>query len=377
LERSLLRSAEKKKGGGGMFSGIPIVGEVVELAEDAIEGLGDFIFPDSPDVGNSRLDSIKDAIQRTVDEERDLLMRLEREVTALNALTETYSKALSENYNQRTQILRLRTHIKQNILYYMQAIWNHEHPDQRYLRLHEVPVPTFESAISYRFGDFVPLKGAMNNLIHGNIDLDASQNLQLYEAEVLPNISSIRTKPLAKVADLDNLLGYFGNYMMFALKESNALTDFMMEPYVVQGFDELTDPDDVGNWTLDQFIKYVLCLKKKLSSSNFERIRPELLEQYEKLIKAPWRNGEDVIIPTGSLFIEALPATETVEDRFTTIHRMLDVKMAQAKDRHEELENIRLVDRLLHNEREDPEIEKKVIIEGSSNEHDIDVEDTN
>jgi hypothetical protein len=378
LEQSLLRSAEKKQGGGGgLFSGIPLVGDVIDLAEDALEGLGDFIFPDTPDVGNSRLDSIKDAIQRTADEERDLLMRLEREVTALNALTETYSKALAENYNQRTQILRLRTHIKQNILYYMQAIWNHEPPDQRYLRLHEVPVPTFEPNISYKFHDFQPLQGAMHNLIHSNFDLSTLENSQLYEAEVIPNLLPIKTKPLAKVADLDNLLGYFGNYMMFALKESNALTDFMMEPYVVQGFDEITDPDELGNWTLDQFIKYVLCLKEKLPPSRFQKIRPELAEQYEKLIKATWRNGEDIIIPTGSLFIEALPATETVEDRFTTIHRVLDLKMAQAKDRHEELENIRLVDRLLHNEREDPEIEKKVIIEGTSNEHDIDVEDSN
>ncbi|VTZ59781.1 hypothetical protein EMEDMD4_1240009 [Sinorhizobium medicae] len=31
--------------------------------------------------------------------------------------------------------LRLRMHVKQNILFYMQAIWNHEPPDQRFFRL--------------------------------------------------------------------------------------------------------------------------------------------------------------------------------------------------------------------------------------------------
>jgi hypothetical protein len=382
LEKSLTHSAEKKKGGGGgLFSGIPVVGDAIELVEDAVEAVGDIVFPDSPEVGDSRLDSIKEAIQRTADEERDLLMRLEREVTSLNALTESYSKALAENYNQRTQVLRLRTHIKQNILYYMQAIWNHEPPDQRYLRLHEVPVPTFwpDLTYSYKFSKFEPVEGAMNPFMHGNLEVPPSENRQLYQAEILPIIFPMKTEPLSKVADLDNLIGYFGNYMMFALRVSNPLTDFMMEPYILQGFNELIDPDDFGNWTLDEFVKYVLCLKEKLTPSEFEKIRPELAKQYERLIKAPWRNGEDIVVPTGSLFIESLPASETVEDRFTTIHRVLDLKMSQAKDRHDELENIRLVDRLLHNERDDPDIEKKVIIKGTSGSVDtnIDVEDSN
>ncbi|GGM16240.1 hypothetical protein [Deinococcus aerophilus] len=370
LERSLLQRSAKKKGhSGGLFSGIPVVGNAVDLVEDAIDAVGDFIHPDMPEVGDSRQDTLKDAMQRTADEERDLLMRVEREVTALNALTESYAKALAKNYNQRTQILRLRTHIKQNILYYMQAVWNHEPPDQRYLRLHEVSVPTFAHQGKYHFANgVVPAHAAMTAYAHRTIpgrDLDLPT--KVFEAEIVPSFKRLKTRPLAQVADLDNLLGYFGNYMIFALKESNSLTRFMAEPYVLRGFEELIDPDDVGNWTLEEFADYVLKLKDRLSEPEFEHIRQQLKDQYEKLLKAPHRNGEEIIVPTGSLFIEALPATTSLLERFKTIHRAVDVKKVQAETRRAELENLRLIDRLLHGEREDPETDKKIVVEHASN----------
>jgi hypothetical protein len=185
-----------------------------------------------------------------------------------------------------------------------------------------------------------------------------------YEAVIHCDIGLRETRPLSRVANIDELLGYFGNCMIFALKESNALTDFMMEPYLLQGFDELIDPDDMGNWSLDEFVSYVCSLKEKLNVDQFERIKPELRAQYDRLITAPRRNGDVVTIPTGSLFIEALPATSSLIERFKAIHRAVDVKKAQADARHAEIKNLWMVDRLLHDEREDPEIEKKVIIEG-------------
>lgn len=365
LERSLLQTAAKKKGeDGGLFSAIPVVGDAVDLVGEALDAVGEFINPDLPNVGDSRQDTLKETIQRTVDEERDLLMRVEREVTALNASTETYSKALAENYNHRTQVLRLRTHIKQNILYYMQAIWNHEPPDQRYLRLHEVPVPTFNDRKRYRFDDLSSRPGMMNAFPHRTLGLDVLPPTRVIECQVVADFSWRETKPLAQVADLDNLLGYFGNYMIFALKRSNPLTDFMMEPYVLQGFNELTDPDDLGNLGLDEFVEYFCCLKKRLTAEQFEQVRAELKAQYDRLTKSPRRDGDEVTIPTGSLFIEALPATASIVERYKAIHRAIDVKKVQAEVRYAEIENLRLVDRLLNAEREDPKIDKKVIIEG-------------
>lgn len=374
-----LESARKKSGGGGgLFSAIPGVGDAIELAHDVTSAVGDFLHPDMPEVGDSRLDAIKEAIQRTVDEERDLLMRIEREVTALNELTETYAKALAENYNHRMQVLRLRTHVKQNILYYMQAIWSHEPPDQRYLRLHEVPVPTFADNTTYTFTPgFQPLSGNLSAYAHRRLPLDGVIPCRVFGVMVDPIFRPLDTKPLAQMADLDNLLGYFGNYMIFALKESNPLTDFMMEPYIVLGFDELTDPDDIGNWTLEEFAEYVIKLKERLTEEQFSEVRVELKAQYERLITNPRRNGEEIIIPTGSLFIEALPATASLLERFKAIHRAIDVKLAQANVRQAEIEALRLADRLLHDERTDPSIEKKVIIQGGPAEPVVPVDDPN
>lgn len=66
------------------------------------------------------------------------------EVASLNSLTDTCAKAYSQHVNRLTQIARLRVHILQNILYYMQAIWNHEPPDQRFFRLHNTKIPTLK-----------------------------------------------------------------------------------------------------------------------------------------------------------------------------------------------------------------------------------------
>ena len=62
----------------------------------------------------------------------------------------------------------------------------------------------------------------------------------------MPSVPS-RKKKLSEVADLDNVLAYKGNYMVFALKENNYLTLHMMQDYLEVG-DELRirDPDELG-----------------------------------------------------------------------------------------------------------------------------------
>ena len=72
-----------------------------------------------------------------------------------------------------------------------------------------------------------------------------------------------------------------------------------------------------------------------------------------------------VIVPTESLFIEALVGTHPLLEDFKLIHRSLDVKKVQAETRHAELENVRLAARALRGNDEDPDIEKKIVIEGN------------
>src|SRR5438874_5775485 len=73
-----------------------------------------------------------------------------------------------------------------------------------------------------------------------------------------------------------------------------------------------------------------------------------------------------VVVPTHSLYIEALVGTHPLLEDFKLIHRALDVKKVQAEVRHAELENIRLAARALKGKDEDPDIEKKIVIETES-----------
>jgi hypothetical protein len=71
-----------------------------------------------------------------------------------------------------------------------------------------------------------------------------------------------------------------------------------------------------------------------------------------------------VIVPTKSLYVEALVGTHPLLEDFKLLHRALDVKKAQGEVRHAELENLRLAARALANQLEDPDIEKKIVVEG-------------
>jgi hypothetical protein len=51
-------------------------------------------------------------------------------------------------------------------------------------------------------------------------------------------------------------------------------------------------------------------------------------------------------------------------ERFKAMHRAIDVKKVQAETRRIEMENIRYAARLLAGEHEDPEIERKIVVEG-------------
>jgi hypothetical protein len=70
------------------------------------------------------------------------------------------------------------------------------------------------------------------------------------------------------------------------------------------------------------------------------------------------------VVPTGSLFIESLVDPNPVLEEFKLRHRELDVYKVQSEVRHAELENVRLAARLLNEEWEDPDIERKVVIDG-------------
>jgi hypothetical protein len=177
------------------------------------------------------------------------------------------------------------------------------------------------------------------------------------------NAEDLEFDMLGEVANLDNLLGFKGNFMIFPMREGNDLTDFMMTPYYHQ-VAQLVDPDPLGNWTLHDFVEYVCCLRKTLLPEAFARRLPALTRMYAQLKQLAVKDDE-IVVPSDSLYIEALPGVHPVLEDFKLLHRALDVKKVQAEVRAVELENVRMAARLFAGETEDPTIEKKVVVENA------------
>jgi hypothetical protein len=96
--------------------------------------------------------------------------------------------------------------------------------------------------------------------------------------------------------------------------------------------------------------------------STFATYEPQFEEVMLRLLSD--QTEQMVIVPSGQLYIEALPGTHPILEDFKLIHRALDVKKVQAEVRHAELENLRLAARLANGEYGDPDVEKKIVIEG-------------
>lgn len=327
-----------------------------EARDGFFEDVAEFFFGgstgESEEGARIREEAAKNAYERAAREERDTRNRVEREVTALAAATETYTKALSDHLNRKAQIARLRVHIKENILYYMQAIWDHEPPDQRFFRLHKVEVPDLDGDRTYSLRQDSTLPGSWPNWDQPLISYTVKTKLK----------KAFGYRPLAEVADLDNPLGYRGNYMIFPLKEGNALTDFLISPYL-DGAMGARDPDEFGNWSLDDFADYACCLHQRLPTKEFEELIPALRAHYQRLLTARRKTDDEVVLPSNSLFIEALPGAHPLLEDFKLLHRRLDVQRAEAEVRHAELENIRLAARLVAGAYGDPDVDRKIVVE--------------
>lgn len=325
--------------------------------------------PPDPEMAKAMEQAAADDHKHAVEQAEKMSMSLQRELTTLHQLTIDYNNVMRDHLDRMTQTRRLISHIKNNILYYMQAIWSMEPPDQRFMRLYKVRVPQFEAERSCIVTD-EPVDDVFAHFreegklkhegwLHGRLTRNATGN---------PDITY---KELVEVADLDTMLGFKGNYMIFPLKEHNAITELMAAPYIDEAFGAM-DPDQLSNINLGEFSKYICCLHDE-HPEEYERLKPVLKEWLKKLLADPLRNGDEVIVPTGSMFIEMLPSDKSLLEDFKLKHREWDVFKVQAEVRRIELENIRYAARLLNEQTEDPDTERKIIIEGNGHPH-IDVD---
>jgi hypothetical protein len=292
-------------------------------------------------------------------------MRLDAETASLSAANEAYAKARAEHYNYLLRIAELEAHVKENILYYMQAIWSFTFRDQTFFSLCNVKVPKLtatQRTYSLKTPDHIPLSIAPKP---GQVVLEVDANVQL--ATNLDPAQDFVT--LAEVADLDSPLGYKGNFIIFPLRASNPLTDFMMIPYIDSELG-LHDPDELGGWTPEDFAQYARCLvdqeKDQLSESDLAALESQLRDQYRSIVSNPALTTDVVVVPTSSLYIEALPGAHPLLENFKLEHRAIDVQKAKAEARKLELENLRYAARILNTELGDPDFDKQVLVTGAS-----------
>jgi hypothetical protein len=312
-------------------------------------------------------DSAREGYERAVREERDLRARIESEVTALQAATDAYTKAKADYTSQRLQIDRLIRHVIDNIIHYMHGIWSYEQPDQRMFRHHTLAAPrlrplarnyTLEPVSEFPVG-IAPQPGKTCYRVTFTTRIDDDVE------------SAENNATLAELADLDRPLGFKGNYIIYPLNESNALTDFMLTPYL-DAETGLRDPDELGNWTLREFSDYVDCLRNRLTPAEFEQVELELRRQYQALLADPLRDGEEIVVPTTSLYMQMIVDPGKALEDFKAAHRLIDVLKVKADLRGAEIDNLRKAKLILASQLADPNIEsvKNVYYHGSGVPHD-------
>lgn len=300
---------------------------------------------------------------------KDSQKRMTGALTSLDSATEQYATAMQEHSNKRVLIDQLRVHLKDNILHYMQALWTHEPPDQRYFRLYNVTVPWMDVARDTSASVAV---GPANELAQSRYrilrELGLSDRFPVDVEVTLPRTVPIRPRKLVEVADLDNMLGFKGNYMLFPLKEQHFITDYMQLDFLEHGAEReavLRDPDELGNLSSEELHELVRCVHEN-DPERFAEHRAQWKALLTDYLARAAEKPDRVIVPSDQLYIEALPGKHPILEDFKLVHRALDAKKVQAEVRRAEVENIRLAARLLDGDREDPDVDKHVVYEGVS-----------
>ncbi len=358
-----------------------------ELAEEAGEGYvmkvldkiyGEPLFR-TEEGTEKRIENIQEEISRINKMNQELKSRLKLELDNLNVALRKYTEKLQSQITHRIQIDRLRLHVKNNILYYMQKIWIHENPDQRYYRLAYNQVFTTETPPTITYSEF------QNIIEDPDIDLDhlwaginKNKGFIKPDGELLLNNPIPHLENLSQVADITNLLGFFGNYMIFPLREENYLTLLLLGEYILDATGNLTDPD----WLANQSIEDLINLVNEVDLSVFEHpdgqdhytaVKKFLQDCIRTKLTSPYRKKETIVVPTESLFIEALPGKHPLLEDFKLLHRAIDVKKVKSEYRENELEILRKASRLLEGKNDD-EIAKKIVIKSDTSSANVNID---
>jgi hypothetical protein len=297
--------------------------------------------------GESRLKYTEQALA-------DAQEKLNSAAGAFRQATQEYTAALRQQFARQVAIDQLRIHVKQNIFYYMQAIWAHEVSDQRFFRLYNKQV----LCPKVLQGCILPVSG-------GNIGVTKGGRIPVeLENVCVPGLGGEFAggdyDDLSSVADLDNPLGYKGNYMIFPMTSECPITDYMLSEFI-DSYLGVQDPDGADGFDPETWDDEWAIAVENNDAASQATLKAQLLADIENLNE----RSDEIIVPTGQLFVEALPGSHSVLEQFKLEHRLLDVAQVRASNRFLELENLRLAARLAADPQllQDPHIDKRIVVD--------------
>lgn len=304
----------------------------------------------------------------------DAQLRLNNANTAFAQVSEELAEAMKESFTRRNLVTQLKVHIKDNILYYMQAIWTHEYSQQRFMRLYNLPIeipmpgpppprgsnPTTTVTVN-------PLPEAITEGLYRTADFAVNFGSFVGATIHWPTndggapVYHMVNKRLHQVADVDQLIGFKGNYMIFPMKSCTFITDYMMQDYVDE-YMGVRSPDPLSEMSTDELLQYAEQIWHHEDTNDTQR---DALEQLiVERLRSPRTDDELIVVPTGQLFIEALKGNHALLEDFKLKHRQMDVQKVQEEVRAAQLENLRKALRLVRDEGElldDPDIDEYIV----------------
>ena len=319
--------------------------------EKALEWFGGSSGSESTDAAGTRRDAAESVFSRIEDGIAAARSRLAQLESAVESTARQYVDALRKHMDAVQQVAALRVHVKQNITYYMQAIWKHEHRDARYFRLFDKQVP---------FIPIAPGSVTVSTAADGTVTID------------LPPPGPTEQRRLDAIADLDDPIGFLGNYMIFPLTRPCHVATEMMTGFLNAEL-QLEDPDASSTGVaLQDLIDARTLLEERVKAMKPGEkgfaAHEEEIEKLTALIEAldddsDIASGEElVIVPTDMLYVEALPGANPVLENFKLAHRELDAQLARSKVKQSEINNLRMGALLLGGDLYDPEIDKQIFI---------------
>jgi hypothetical protein len=255
---------------------------------------------------------------------------------ALRQAVDRFTEAAVQRRRTNLATARLQVHIRDNIFHYMHAIWAATHPDHRFFELFDDEVPFHVPNPADYTVQPATGAGALQNL--PGIE-DSGDDLELVVAA--PSVTTVPPRRrLADVADVDRPLGFRGNLVIFELRQCSQLTDHMAAEYLdpVSG---VADPGALSGISTGELVDYIEAAIQLgiLSGGQLDRLKRLARRLHRE--QRDW--ADDLVLPTGQLFLDALKGETTLLEPFKLVHRGLDALSAEEDVRAKRIDALRRV----------------------------------